>query len=220
LTNEAKLLAQAQRHREEYNKAIAEGVDVETLAYLRSVQEKERDALMRSFVENVKVTKSYESATRRAGSAIRETAKAANEAARILNAPQGLRLSLLQWRATAMERGGIPTSRSAGGLTGHGPTESIARNIETMMPRTTVDFTTLADLPEMRVSRMTVQNMDLPTFTTTNGAGNYITNNFNVSVIAEKGQDGEQILDNILVAANRRARAGAGNVFENLREDV
>jgi hypothetical protein len=46
--------------------------------------------------------------------AVNETAQAANDLARVLNAPSGLRLSLLQWRASAFDRGGIPGLGASG----------------------------------------------------------------------------------------------------------
>jgi len=143
--------ARALRNQAETEKAIADGRSASYIQLLQLVhaEEARRDALNAQ-------TK-----------AIQDTTAAANEMARVLNAPTGLRLSLLQWRA---QGSGVFPSPSA----------------DTGRPaQQTTSFTFGAE---------------------------------SITIVAAKGESGEELLDRILAAANRRARAGAGNVFEDLSE--
>jgi len=130
-----------------------------------------RSAEYIALLEQIHAEEARARAMARSTAAINETAQAANEMARVLNAPTGLRLSLLQWRAQGPSLGsGVFPSPSA----------------DTGRPaQQTTSFTFGKE---------------------------------SITIVAAKGESGEELLDRILTAANRRARAGAGNVFEDLSE--
>ena len=163
---EAKILAQDIRHRDEYTKAVEAGATPETLAAIKSTQQAEKDFL-KSQLYAVNVTVSHTSAVQRQAAAVRETTKAVEEAARVLNAPSGLRLSLLRWRASAFNGFAMPSSD-------------------------------------------------------TNQKGQAVFNFGKEAIViqAAKGESGDSLLNRVLGAANTRARAGAGNVFTTLPEEL
>ena len=82
----------------ELMQAIHEGRSAEYIALLEQIHAEEARAR----------------AMARSTQAITDTANAANDLARVLNAPSGLRLSLLQWRASAWEGSGVPGLPSSG----------------------------------------------------------------------------------------------------------
>lgn len=148
--------AQALRDQLELMRAIQEGRGGEYIALLLEVQALEAarrasDSLARS---------------------VRDTTDAMEAASRALNAPRGLRLSLLQWRAQDPRLGGA------------------------MFPQPTSD--------SGRLTQSTSFNFGKESIT----------------VVAAKGESGDELLGRILDAANRRARGGSGNVFETLSEGV
>ena len=96
---EAQLLQLQIRQQKELATAIENQVSAETLDRLTTLQEAERERL-RSQLFAVDIEVKHTEAIKKTTRAIKDTTAAANQAARVLNAPQGLRLSLLRWRAS------------------------------------------------------------------------------------------------------------------------
>jgi hypothetical protein len=162
---EAQLLQLQLRQQAELAKAMENETDAATLTRLKDLQAAEYERLQ-SQLYAVDVTFQHTTALKKQAQAVRETTKAAEQAARVLNAPSGLRLSLRRWQASAFV--GNPSADTRG-------------------PQSTATF-------NFGKEAITIQ--------------------------AAKGESGDLILDRVVDAANRRARAGGGNVFVNLREDV
>jgi len=113
--NEAQLLQLRLRQQKEYAEAVENEASGDTLQRLKDLQDAEYERL-ESQLNQIDVAQEYTHAVQAQEKAVKDTTRAVQETTRVLNAPSGLRLSLLQWRASAAGSPGfqMPSTSTSG----------------------------------------------------------------------------------------------------------